>query len=163
MIPGATVTAVNLANGQQRRATSDEQGRLVIADVPIGAYKITVEQKGFQTQARSDVQVNVATTVNFDFVLQTGQVSEVVQISGEASIIESTQTSGGVMNNQSLIQLPINGRDYARFSLLIPGAVARSNFIADLSFNGLHSVHNQFQIDGVDASRVDQPYEITGW
>jgi hypothetical protein len=72
----------------------------------------------------------------------------VIQISGEASIIESTQTSGGVMNNQSLIQLPINGPDYARFSLLIPGAVARSDFIADLSFNGLYSVHNQFRIDG---------------
>src|SRR5262245_38251593 len=67
------------------------------------------------------------------------------------------------MNNKSLVELPINGRDYARFSLLTPGAVARTNFIADLSFNGLHSVHNQFTIDGVDATRVDQPYMANGF
>ncbi|MGH9852014.1 MAG: TonB-dependent receptor [Blastocatellia bacterium] len=163
VIPGATVTAQNIANGQQRRATADSQGRYVIADIPVGVYKVTVEQTGFQTQARNDVQVNVATTVSVDFVMQTGQVSEVVQITGEASTIESTQSSGGVMNNKSLVELPINGRDYARFSLLIPGAVARSNFIADLSFNGLHTVHNQFQIDGIDASRGDQPYMANGF
>ena len=58
--------------------------------------------------------------------------------------------------------LPINGRDYARFSLLAPGAVARTNLIADLSFNGLQTVDNQFAIDGVDASRVDQAYVANG-
>ncbi len=163
VIPGVTVTAQNIANGQQRRATTDSQGRFVIVDIPVGVYKVVVEQKGFQTQARNDVQVNVAATVSADFVLQTGQVNEVVEIAGEASTLESTQTSGGVMNTKSLVELPINGRDYARFSLLIPGAVARSNFIADLSFNGLHTVHNQFQIDGIDASRVDQPYMANGY
>src|SRR5215831_2086715 len=163
VIPGASVTAQNIANGQQRQATTNSQGRYVIADLPVGAYKLTVEGQGFQTQARGDVRVNVATTVTIDFTLQAGQVNEVVQVTGEASTLEATQTSGGVMNNQSLVELPINGRDYARFSLLIPGAVARSNFIADLSFNGLHTVHNQFQIDGVDASRVDQPYMANGF
>ena len=163
VIPGASVTAQNIANGQQRQATTNSQGRYVIADLPVGAYKLTVEGQGFQTQARGDVRVNVATTVTIDFTLQAGQVNEVVQVTGEASTLEATQTSGGVMNNQSLVELPINGRDYARFSLLIPGAVARSNFIADLSFNGLHTVHNQFQIDGIDASRVDQPYMANGF
>ncbi|MBO0862916.1 MAG: TonB-dependent receptor [Chloracidobacterium sp.] len=163
VIAGAAVTARNIANGQQRRATTDSQGRYVIADIPVGVYKVVAEHAGFQTQARNDVQINVAATVSIDFVLQTGQVSETVEVRGEGSTLETTQTSGGVMNNKSLVELPINGRDYARFSLLIPGAVARSNFIADLSFNGLHTVHNQFQIDGIDASRVDQPYMANGF
>jgi hypothetical protein len=47
--------------------------------------------------------------------------------------------------------------------LLMPGAIARSNFIADLAFNGLHTVHNQFAIDGIDATRVDQPYMSNGY
>ncbi|MBO0725795.1 MAG: TonB-dependent receptor [Blastocatellia bacterium] len=163
VIAGATVTARNIANGQQRRATTDSQGRYVIADIPVGLYKVVAEQAGFQTQARNDVQINVAAAVSVDFVLQTGQVSETVEVTGEGSTLETTQASGGVMDNKSLVELPINGRDYARFSLLIPGAVARSNFIADLSFNGLHTVHNQFQIDGIDASRVDQPYMANGF
>ncbi|MGH9915645.1 MAG: carboxypeptidase-like regulatory domain-containing protein, partial [Pyrinomonadaceae bacterium] len=163
VIPDAAVAAQNVANGQKREAITDAQGRYVIADLPVGTYKLTVERQGFQTQFRSDVQVNVAASVNFDFVLQAGQLNEAVEVSGESSTLEATQTSGGVMNNQSLVELPINGRDYARFSLLIPGAVARSNFISDLSFNGLHTVHNQFQIDGIDASRVDQPFMANGF
>jgi Carboxypeptidase regulatory-like domain/TonB dependent receptor-like, beta-barrel len=163
VIVGATVMAQNIANGQQRGATTDSQGRYVIADVPVGTYKVAVEQAGFQTQTRTNVQINVATSVSVDFVMQAGQVNEAIEVREEASTIETAQVSGGVMNNKSLVELPINGRDYARFSLLIPGAVARSNFIADLSFNGLHTVHNQFQIDGIDASRVDQPYMANGF
>ncbi len=163
VIPGAGVTIVNVANGQQRQAITDNDGQFVIANVAIGTYKIQVEQNGFQTQSRSNVVVNVATTVEVDFTLSAGQVSEVVDVTSDMSTLESTQSSGGVMNNKSLVELPINGRDYARFSLLLPGAVARSNFIADLSFNGLHTVHNQFQIDGIDASRVDQPYMANGF
>ncbi|HEY8461987.1 MAG TPA: TonB-dependent receptor, partial [Blastocatellia bacterium] len=163
VIAGAAVTARNVANGQQRQAITDSQGRYVIADIPVGVYKVVAEHTGFQTQARNNVQINVAATVSVDFVLQAGQVNEVIEIAGEVSTLEATQTSGGVMNNKSLVELPINGRDYARFSLVIPGAVARSNFISDLSFNGLHTVHNQFQIDGVDASRVDQPYMANGF
>ncbi|MGH8693436.1 MAG: carboxypeptidase-like regulatory domain-containing protein, partial [Burkholderiales bacterium] len=53
VIPGAAVAAQNLANGQQRGATTDSQGRYVIADLPVGVYKLTVERQGFQTQARN--------------------------------------------------------------------------------------------------------------
>ena len=70
---------------------------------------------------------------------------------------------GAEFNSKALTDLPINGRDYARFSLLTPGAVASSNYIAMLTFNGQQSIHNQFQIDGVDATRVDQPYMANGF
>lgn len=163
VIPGASVTATNKANGQQRKVVTDSQGRYVLTDLAVGVYKISVEHGGFQSQVRNDTPINVAAAITIDFVMQTGQVSEVLQVNGELSAIESTRDSGGVMTNKALVELPINGRDYARFSLLMPGAVARSNFIADLSFNGLHTVHNQFQIDGIDASRVDQPYMANGF
>jgi hypothetical protein len=163
VIPGATVTATNNANGLQRKIATDSQGRYVISDLPVGVYKISVEHSGFQSQAKTDTPINVAAAITIDFVLQAGQVNEVVNVSGGLSAIESTKDSGGVMTNKALVELPINGRDYARFSLLMPGAVARSNFISDLSFNGLHTVHNQFQIDGIDASRVDQPYMANGF
>src|ERR1700739_4461978 len=78
-------------------------------------------------------------------------------------INEADASTGTVLDNQEVSELPINGRDYARFSSLTPGAIVRSNFIADLTFDGLHSVHNQFSIDGIDASRVDQPYMANGF
>src|SRR5262249_56562526 len=96
VIPGASVTAQNIANGQQRKATTNSQGRYVIADLPVGAYKLTVERQGFQTQARGDVRVNVATTVTIDFTLQAGQGDAGVSVTGEAFNPEAAPTDSGV-------------------------------------------------------------------
>jgi hypothetical protein len=157
-IPGALITAENVATGAKRQIKTDDIGRYMIADLPISTYSVRAEAGGFQTQVREKVIVNVATTVVVDFVLPTGQVREQIEVVAVAQAIETTgATTGSTMENRQLTELPINGRDYARFSLLVPGALARTNYIADLSFNGLHTVHNQYQIDGIDASRVDQP------
>ncbi len=162
-VVGAAVSAENLANGQRREAKTDSGGRYTIPDVSIGRYRVSAEQKGFEKAVREPVPVEVGQAVGVNFTLQPGAVSEVVNVTGEAPIVDPNQGQGETLNNRDVQELPINGRDYGRFSLLTPGAVARSNFIADLSFNGLHSVHNQFAIDGVDASRVDQPYMSNGF
>src|SRR5579862_10043079 len=108
--------------------------------------------------------LSVATTVTLNSMLTVGSVKQAVVVTSKAPIIDKADASTGtVLDNQEVSELPINGRDYARFSLLTPGAIFRSNYIADLTFNGLHSVHNQFSIDGVDASRVDQPYMANGY
>ena len=163
-VPGATVTIDNPANGDHRQVTTDNIGRYTFPDLPIGRYTVRAEKQGFQTQVKQNVEINVGAAITQDFSLPTGQLSEQVQVIAEASVLQTEgSNTGGVMENRQLVELPINGRDYARFSLLMPGAIARSNYIADLAFNGLHTVHNQFSIDGVDATRVDQPYMSNGY
>lgn len=163
-VPGAKVTLDNPARGDHRELQTDSVGRYTFADLAIGIYTVKAEKAGFQTQVKERISVNVGATVAVDFALPTGQLSEQIQVVAEASVLQTEgANTGGVMENRQLTELPINGRDYARFSLLMPGALARSNFIADLSFNGLHTVHNQFSIDGVDATRVDQPYMSNGY
>ena len=164
VVPGASVTLDNPANGSHRVVTSNSVGRYTFPDVPIGIYNLSATKPGFQTSIRQGVEINVGAAITVDFSLATGQVSEQVQVTAEATSLQTEgANTGGVIGNQQLVDLPINGRDYARFSLLMPGAIARSNFIADLAFNGLHTVHNQFAIDGVDATRVDQPYMSNGY
>ncbi len=163
-VPGATLTLDNPANGDHRQVITDNAGRYSFPDLPIGRYTVRAEKPGFQTQVKQGVEINVGAAVTIDFSLPTGQLSEQVQVVADASALQTEgSNTGGVMENRQLTELPINGRDYARFSLLMPGAIARSNFIADLAFNGLHTVHNQFSIDGVDATRVDQPYMSNGY
>ncbi len=162
-IPGATVTAENTATGARREIASDRQGRYVFDDLPIGMYKVTVSAKGFQSQMRSELELNVASTFVVDFTLPTGQVSEAVEVKAKAEVIDPNAANGQLMGNKSVVDLPINGRDYARFTLLTPGAVAVYNYIADTTFNGMSSVSNQFSIDGIDASRVDEPYMANGF
>ena len=164
VVPGAAVTLDNPANGNHRAVVSDNLGRYTFPDVPVGHYNLSAARSGFQTEIKQGVEVNVGAAITVDFSLETGAITEQIQVTAEASALQTEgANTGGVMENRQLVDLPINGRDYARFSLLMPGAIARSNYIADLSFNGLHTVHNQFSIDGVDATRVDQPYMANGY
>jgi hypothetical protein len=163
-IADATVTAKNVGTDETRTVQTDSQGHYRITELRVGTYDVSAERQGFRRQVQTGVVLNVAATVQLNFTIEVGAVNEEVVVTSDAPIIEKGDASTGTtMQTQQLSDLPINGRDYARFALLTPGAVLRSNFIADLSFNGLHTVHNQFSIDGVDASRVDQPYMANGF
>jgi hypothetical protein len=160
-VPNAKVTAQNAATGQIRTINTDSSGSYAINDLPIGTYKVTAEHVGFATVQKTGIEISVALTATLNFALQPGSVSEVVEVSSNAEAIDVQP--GETLTNSQVENLPINGRDFARFAFQAPGAVARSNYIADMSFNGQHTVHNQFSIDGVDGSRVDQPYLANGF
>ena len=163
-VPNAQVTVTNSATGEVRKVQTDAQGHYAVADLPVGTYEVVAEKEGFQREVQTGVVVNVATTVSLSLMLQLGSIRQEVVVSSEATTIDTTDASSStVMQNQQITELPINGRDYGRFALLTPGAVFRTNYIFDLTFDGLHSVHNQFSIDGIDASRVDQPYMANGY
>src|SRR5580692_7644074 len=163
-ISNAVVTATNSANGAVRKAQTDSQGHYALTNLRVGTYTVTVAHEGFQQLKQTGLMLNVATTVTLNLTLTVGAVNQEVLVTSDAPIIDKSDASTGtVLDNQQVGELPINGRDYARFSLLTPGAIFRSNFIADLTFDGLHSVHNQFSIDGIDASRVDQAYMANGF
>jgi hypothetical protein len=164
VIASAKVTAVDLGTGATSVAMANSEGFYTFPNLPVGSYRISAESAGFSTEVQNQVTVNVASPVRLDFTLAPGSVNQTVEVQSQALAIDTTTAAlGNTMDTRQLSDLPINGRDYGRFSLLTPGAVARSNYIADLSFDGLHSVHNQFSIDGIDASRVDQPYMANGY
>ncbi|HXA57306.1 MAG TPA: TonB-dependent receptor [Candidatus Acidoferrum sp.] len=164
VIPNAAVTATSSATGAVRTVQTDSQGYYALTNLLVGTYSITAAHEGFQQLKQTGVTLNVATTVTLNLTLMVGSMKQEVVVTSEAPIIDKADASTGtVLNNQEVGELPINGRDYARFSLLTPGAILRSNSIADLTFDGLHSVHNQFSIDGIDASRVDLPYMANGF
>jgi hypothetical protein len=161
---GAKVTILSNSTGITRVVESNSAGIYSFPTLQPGTYQLTVEALGFETEVKQGITVNAAVPVSASFQMHAGSIQQVVQVTEETSAIDKeTAALGTTMDTREVGNLPINGRDYARFSLLVPGAVARSNYIADLSFDGLHTVHNQFSIDGVDASRVDQPYMANGY
>jgi hypothetical protein len=161
VVPDAVITAENTTTGQKRTSTSDRRGAYTVPDLPIGTYKVTAQHAGFSKIEKLDIQVTVAQTATVNFELQPGTVNQVVEVHSDAEAVDVQP--GETMTITQVENLPINGRDFARFAFQAPGSVARSNYIADMSFNGQHTVHNQFAIDGVDASRVDQPYMSNGF
>ena len=163
-VRGAKVTVTNTATGISRSMLTSDSGFYTFPNLEPGTYSIKVEAQGFQSDLTPGVALNAAAPASVNFSLHAGNVSEVVTVEAVAPELDSSSASlGDTMKEKTIEQLPMNGRDYARLSLLTPGAVARSRYIADISFDGLHSVHNQYSIDGVDASRVDQPYMANGF
>ncbi|WP_158615456.1 TonB-dependent receptor [Acidipila sp. EB88] len=164
VVEGAKVAATNLSTNAVVTAVSSREGFYTFPNLSVGTYSIAASNTGFSTQVQQGVHINVASAVTLDFTLAPGEVAQSVQVSSQALAIDTTSAAlGHTMDTRQIDELPMNGRDYARLSLLTPGAVARSSYIADLSFDGLHTVHNQFSIDGIDASRVDQPYMANGY
>ncbi|HEX4808556.1 MAG TPA: carboxypeptidase regulatory-like domain-containing protein [Bryobacteraceae bacterium] len=160
-VPNAKITAQNAATGLVRTINTDSSGSYAINDLPIGTYKITAEHTGFAIIEKNNIEISVAQTATLNFRLQPGTLSQLVEVASKAEAVDVQP--GETLDTSQVANLPINGRDFARFAFQTPGAVARSNFIADMSFNGQHTVHNQFSIDGVDATRVDQPYMSNGF
>jgi hypothetical protein len=120
VIAGAKVTVKNLGTGLERTTETSADGSYSLPELPIGTYTVTVTQSGFQTFVATGVNVDVATERRVDAPLKPGEVSTKVEVSGDQlPIVETTtNTLGGVLTQNDVKDLPINGRDYTAWPVL---------------------------------------------
>jgi outer membrane receptor protein involved in Fe transport len=154
VIPGATVTLRNVETGIVLTAVSDEVGNYQFINVRIGTYTVRAELQGFSAAVAENVKVTVNARQRVDLVLQVGNITESVVVTGAAKLVETDSSDRGtVIASQQIVNLPLNGRAYADLALLSPG-VRKSGISTsrDASFNvhGLRSSLNNFTLDGVD-------------
>lgn len=162
VVQGVAVTALQVSTGRKTVATTDSSGLYVLPSLQVGTYRITAEHQGF-SKAEGTVTLDVNQNVRLNLTLQVGSQTEVVTVASGAASLETTNPAvTATFETAQIRDLPINGRDYGRFSLLTPGAVLRTSQIADITFDGMESTNNQFTIDGIDATRVDGAYMANG-
>src|SRR5215472_7277127 len=158
-VPGAMVTIKNADTGLTRTVTTADDGSYAAPELPIGNYSITVDKEGFKKSVATGVHVEVSTERRADFTLQPGQVAQTVEVMGEQlPMVESTSnTLGGVIESKEVTNLPINGRDYQKLILLVPGAASGPDAITDsagsygtVSVNGARGRSNNYLLDGTD-------------
>jgi hypothetical protein len=158
-VPGATVTVHNVDTGLLRKTETQGDGSYRVPELPIGTYDVTVEKPGFQTSITSGVKVDVAAERRVDAALKPGEVTEQITVSGEAlPLIEITNaTLGGTLTQESVRDLPINGRDYTKLIYLNPGVAGSPDQITDspgsfgeFSMNGARGRSNNYLLDGTD-------------
>jgi outer membrane receptor protein involved in Fe transport len=158
-ITGATVTIKNLDTGLTRTVTTSDDGSYSAPELPIGNYSVTVEKAGFKSGVVTGVRVEVSTERRADVTLQPGQLSQRVEVQGEElPMVESTSnTLGGIVESKVVTNLPVNGRDYQKLILLVPGAAAGPDAITDsagsygtVSVNGARGRSNNYLLDGTD-------------
>ena len=112
-VPNAKITLTNVATNAVRNVSATESGDYTFPSVPPGFYNIKVEQPSFKLTSTSNVQVQVQQTVRLDFTLEVGQVTESIEVSASAQMLQAENVSlGTVIENKGVTELPLNGRNY---------------------------------------------------
>ncbi len=158
VIPGVTVTARNTGTGLTRTTLSNEDGSYRFPQLPVGTYEVRSEQQGFTTEVRSGVTLAVGQEAVLDFALKVGAVAETVEVTGEAPLVNTTTSAlGGLVNEDKIQDLPLNGRNYIDLSLLQAGVSQQRAAIGTAmtgasgtlySSNGAPARSNSYFLDG---------------
>ncbi|MGB9404704.1 MAG: TonB-dependent receptor [Candidatus Acidiferrales bacterium] len=158
-IQDATVSIKNLDTGLIRTTQTTADGTYSVPELPIGTYSVTIEKSGFQASVTTGLTVDVATERRVDAALKPGAVSQQVEVSAETlpQVETASDTLGGTFENRQVTDLPINGRDYTKMLIMVPGAAGEPNGGGDspgsyglFSANGSRGRANNFLLDGTD-------------
>lgn len=167
-VAGAKVTVKSLATGLERSAETDSSGNFSMPALPPGEYRVEIRKDGFRTQVINSYTLAVGSTAAQTFSLQVGQVADVVQVSSEVPVIESTtMTVGQVIDQKTVQEIPLNGRHFVDLGLLIPGSVTppQNGFLTaplrgqgSLAFNtaGNREDTVNFMVNGINLNDMSQ-------
>ena len=153
-LAGARIRATSQTTGLDYRTVSADSGVYVLTALPIGTYDFEVAHDGFQTVRRRGVTLNAGTRAKIDVAMVLGQVAEVIEVTGQIPLLESeTSNLGQVIENRTITQMPLNGRNYQDLAVLSVGVLPSrtQNFVEDaFSANGASHDQNVFTLDGAD-------------
>ena len=165
VVPNASVDLISAATAQVRSAISGSDGSYAFPFVNPGTYQIKVNVTGFRSTLTKGVDVLVNSTTRVDVKLVVGSASEQVTVTDAAPLVEtSNAVMGVVVEHQSIVDLPLNGRNFAQLGTLIPGVVAAPSGLGgaggnatvggfgdttgSFNVNGMRNQSNSFLLDG---------------
>jgi len=163
VLANVKVTATNDATGITRETKTNASGDYVFPEVPVGIYTLTFDLSGFKTNVRKSVTLDVNQVITLNMSMQIGASKEVVEVTSEAPLVDTTSTQlGAVVNDRAVSQLPLNSRDTYQFLQLQPGVMSTvgssnsivygSNNAGAVSVNGGRGRSNNFSVNGGDAN-----------
>ena len=158
VVKNATVMVKNVAQGLSRSQTTNVEGEYEFRALPPGHYEVTVTAEGFAKTIVKDVTVTVGQVAELPVGMQVAAVTEVVNVSSEAELVETQRSSSSTTIDESRIEnLPINGRNYINFALT-DSKLARDTApsigaapTSGLNSGGQRARGNQVNVDGMDA------------
>ena len=158
VVPGVTVTVTNEGTGNSRVVSTSEAGGFAVPSLPPAVYSVSAEMPGFSQAQQSGVQLAVNQTLRVDLTLSIGEVTEVVEVSAAAVQLQTdSSTVASTVDNEKVVELPLNGRSFTQLTVLTPGAVAGAGALTAfqtsgtaVSISGLRSEANNYTLDGVN-------------
>ncbi|HTS74961.1 MAG TPA: TonB-dependent receptor [Bryobacteraceae bacterium] len=124
VIPNASITVTNQATGEERTTATDTAGIYLVPSLLVGKYRVEAKSSGMQTTVVTGLDVSAGNTTRQDFQMAVSATTQTIEISAAAPIIDtSTTTVGDVINQQTVQEIPLNGRHFVDLALLVPGTV----------------------------------------
>lgn len=151
VVPNAQITITNQDTGAVRNVVSGEKGEYNAPQIPAGTYTIGATAPGFSPVQVKGVAVLVASDTRVDLKVQVGSVATTVEVSGESLLVDTTNSSvGGLVDDQRVADLPLNGRNWADLTALQPGV--QSSPAVTENINGISTTPgmngNQYSVNG---------------
>ncbi|HTM48355.1 MAG TPA: TonB-dependent receptor [Bryobacteraceae bacterium] len=152
VVAGANVRIRNSATNAVRVLKTDKDGAYQAPALPVGEYEVSCEAPGFKRALVTRVDLAVDQRARIDIQLEVGGVEQQVEVTSSAPIIETdTASQGTVIDNQRIVELPLNGRNFQQLAVLAPGViapVAGAGNDAYFSVAGTRGLSNSFMMDG---------------
>src|SRR5581483_1482147 len=149
---GASITATNLDTGISRAAQTNQAGEYRFFELPVGRYEVRAAKDGFAEQVRKGILLVVGQDATADLTLQVGQVKQQVTVDENVPVVDVTaQDISGLVAEQQVKELPLNGRSYDLLLTLNPGIVNfTSQKTGGIGVSGNRPQQNLFLLNGVE-------------
>jgi hypothetical protein len=160
---GVKVTVTNVATGVSRPVSTNDAGVYGFPSLVPGVYSVKAEMNGFRPVVHSEIGLQVQQTARIDFALEVGQVTEAVQVIGGAPLLTTeSATTGTVIENRRIVELPLDGRNFLQLVGLSSNVTVGFATVGiaggrqggprteqTVSVAGQRSEYNNFTLDGV--------------
>ncbi len=154
VVPGASISVVNLGTNAKASGTTDGGGRYVIVHLQPGVYTVEINAQGFGTYRQENVTVELGRTTTIEASLGVAKQTQTVVATAEAPVITTDRPDFSTnINQQTLENLPVNSRRWSWFALGTPGAVPDGGF-GLVSFRGISGLLNNNTVDGADNNQA---------
>src|SRR5208337_470843 len=165
VLPSVKVVATNVATNVEYPTVTNSTGNYTIPSLPIGTYRVTAELTGFKRMVYDNVLLEVNQTRRLDITMEVGAVTSSTTVTAQAALVNTENaTVGEVVEKQEIVDLPLNGRNFAELAQLTPGTVPGGRgFGGDEDLSGYNSpnfyaggrnVNNSFLVDGIETKGV---------
>src|SRR6266540_591267 len=152
LVSGARVTITNVRTNIGSDTTTREDGTFESVPLRIGEYRVAVEAPGFKRAVRSGLVLQIQQTAVLDLTLELGEIAQEVSVTAQVPLLTTNEpTQGQVIDNQKIVDLPLNGRDYQQLALLSAGAnqPAPGARVGGFSGSGMRATQSNYLLDGV--------------
>ncbi len=151
VVPGADITAKNVATGAMYNTVSGANGTFLIPAIPPGTYTATISLLGFKTVELTNIVINVAVAASVKATLALGEITETVVVTGAQEIVQTQATAvSTTLNMKQIASLPMAGRGAFDLVSYMPGVTTTTGSIRDSTVNGLPQSSVNITLDGMN-------------